>query len=318
MATRRTTSTATKQQSDTVERRILFYRLDAGFDESGGPKEVPVADVLAALDELEFSDEGRYLTEEDGNSICAWIDKPGRRGLRLQLGRIRRSGFPSVEVKGKRSPVPVPAQGGLAESFHAVFFPDGIVGVEFNFYAPRASRIGDYFWRKARPISPRFALLPLLRQDVREQLQKLAAISMMRLRIKASFVEQVRKADDSLGAAFEAARVVSGAEDIELVLRPRLRSKETLQKGLKAKILRLVGLNNLNESTQSFVVAGPSSETMKREEIDVLSDSLVALKRVKKVTVKGREVDSESAYLAIEEAYDDLHDQLVEAAALAQ
>lgn len=317
MATMRTSSLK-KKQNDTVERRILFYRIDAGLDASGAPNVVPVADVLAKLDTLAFDKAGRYLDDEDGNSICAWIDPPSRRGHRLQLGRIRRSGFPSVENKGKRTPVPVPSQGGLAESFHAVFFRDGLVGIEFNFYAPRASRISDYFWRKAKPITPRFALLPLLRQDVREQLQKLGAISMMRLRVKASFVEQVRKADEALGTALDAAIEVSGAQEIELVLRPRLRSKETLQKGFKATILRLVGLNDLNENAQSFVVAGPSSETMKREEIDVLSDSLVALKRVKKVTVKGKEVDSESAYQAIEEAYDELHDQLVEAAGLAE
>jgi len=38
---------------------------------------------------------------------------------------------------------------GLVEPVHVVFFRGGLVGVEFNFYGPRPSRLGYYLQKMA-------------------------------------------------------------------------------------------------------------------------------------------------------------------------
>src|SRR5580692_10346407 len=128
-----------RKNNNTIERKIFFYRVDGGLDDVGRPLPFDVAGSLAAVNKLSWSSGDRYLPDSDGNDVCCWIeskkDKP-----RLRIGRIRRSGLPPVEEAGRLATLPIKPSEGLAETAHVAFFPnDGVVGMEFNFYAPRAS-----------------------------------------------------------------------------------------------------------------------------------------------------------------------------------
>src|SRR5260370_41330586 len=83
----------------TVERRIYFYRVDAGVDGAGGPLAFDPEPVLRCVNDLPFTTDGRYWEDAEGSYTCCWVDQLTDIH-RLRLGHIRRSGFPLVEGSG--------------------------------------------------------------------------------------------------------------------------------------------------------------------------------------------------------------------------
>ena len=74
---------------DSVERKIYFYRADAGRDEAGRPRELAITQIAQALSGLPFAGGERYLETADGNALCCWVDRQ-RPLQRIRFGTIRR------------------------------------------------------------------------------------------------------------------------------------------------------------------------------------------------------------------------------------
>ena len=62
-----------------------------------------------------------------------------------------------------------------------VFFSDGLLGAEFNFYGPRPSRLG-YYLNKVAGLKEFPVFDPLLRSDVAAQLERSAIFACSPLR----------------------------------------------------------------------------------------------------------------------------------------
>jgi hypothetical protein len=129
---------------------------------------------------------GRYLEDEQGNPLCGWPDVAG--GVRdykvksgefprMMFGRVRRSGLPRVEKGGRIDPLGIPSDAGLVEITHVVFFPNNIVGADFNFYGPRVPRLGLYLHTLCPGQCPPLTLLPLLKGDIRGELNRVGCWS---------------------------------------------------------------------------------------------------------------------------------------------
>lgn len=296
----------------TVERKIYFYRVDAGLDEAGRPVPFDPAPTLRHIDKLPFTDNGRYLSAAADYDTCCWVDRttPGR----LRLGNVRRAGLPQVERAGSVSPLSIPPRSGLLEETHIAFFPDNIVGTVFNFHGPRISRLAHYFELKANGICPAVTFEPLLRQDIVNQLQRLQDIRLLQLKIRAPYSTTIAQADRDLGNAFEAAARAGDAEELEIILRPPRYSRRPLSNGLMATVRRLTGREDLREEVSKFVVKGYDPELDRVELVDILNDYLIARKRIVLIDNRTRALDAESAYRAIEEAYKDLRGELLHAA----
>lgn len=149
-----------------IERKIHFYRVCMEGDNASAfnPNH-----VLQDIINLNFQNGDRYCPHGDGDDICAWpLDNPNHNWLRL--GIIRRSNFPQVENHGTISPLPISINHGLLESIHIVFFPNNIVGSEFNFYGPRISSLALYLNTKFADTLSRIHFDILLRQDVQQRL----------------------------------------------------------------------------------------------------------------------------------------------------
>ena len=136
-----------------VERKIYFYRVDAGQDAGARPLQFDPRAVLRHIEDLGWEPQGRYMLDADDNALCCWIDRM-RAPQRLRFGVSRRSGLPLLERDGRVGPLNIAADAGLAELVHVVFFPDNIVGSEFNFYGPRVPRLRSYFEEKAGEVCP--------------------------------------------------------------------------------------------------------------------------------------------------------------------
>lgn len=301
------------QAAATVERKIIFYRVDAGDDDGGRPVPFDPVPALRHIETLAFDTNGRYLRAPDDTLTFCLVDQV-RSPQHLRLASSRRSGLPQVEDGGRLRGLGIPTSTGLAESTHVVFFPERIVGAEFNFYGPRLSRLGTYLAERAGPHCPPLTFQPLLRQDVVRQIDRLQEVRLLQLRIRPSYATTLGQADRDLGAAFEAAARVGDAEELEIVLRPRAHSRRSLGQRIIGTIRALTHRSDLRSNVSRFHVKGYDPETNRTELVDVLSDRLVATKRMVLEGPRTRAISATSAYSAIEEAYQELRSELVQAA----
>jgi hypothetical protein len=301
----------------TLERAIHFYRVDIDGERNGQFAPFDPSPALAAIRGMPYADgaDSRYLPDDDGNAICAWPEMNGAVPA-LRFGQIRRMGLPQLEQAGAVSDLNIAADSGLVEMIHVMFFPGNIVGADFNFYGPRLSRLGIYLHSKSNKMVPLSSFHPLLRRDVTEQLNHLTEIRFFNLRIIKSYIDFVHQADQSLGDAFIAnAQVLDGhAEEFEIILRPSKTGRYSALKRLIGPIRTLVCGSDLRDSAKCFQVSGKHNETGKVEKIDLLRDHLIARKQILRLGERSRAVNPDSAFDVITKAYDELKEDLHQAA----
>lgn len=270
--------------------------------------------VLQRVSELGCVDGERYLGQDDGNVLCAWVDSVDQQ--RARLATIRRSGLPLIEQGGSLNGLGLAADQGLYEPIHVQIFPDNIVGVEFNFYGPRPSRISSYLRRVAgNDLCPAFTLNALLRQDVVAQLGRLQEVRVLELAVRPSYATAVRQADRDLGAAFQAAARVGAPQLVTLRLSPEPHARHWLDRRVLSAIRSLAGRGDMRENTKVFKVKGLDERSGQVEDVDVLRDQLVSSKRIVRLNERTRAVEDAAAYAAIGEAYAELKSELEDAAA---
>lgn len=311
-----------RSDPDTAERRIVFYRADAGLDDDGHPRPVDLLPAVEHINTLPFDENGRYLVGGDDAIACCWVDRLGN-PARLRLATIRRSGLPQVEDLGDLLPLDIAERQGIADQTYIALFPrsvDGlptvIAGAVFNFYGPRVPRLGYYLMTKATGLAPRVTFRPLLRRDTTELLEQLRDIRLFRLRVQPSFLQSISAENQAIGTAFQLAREQGEAQDIEVVLRSRRRSRQPISHSLLDLARRLSRRDDLQEGVVKFEVGGLNGETGRVDLVDVLSDKLVTRRRILRQSGRGRGLDDDDAYAAIEDAYHELEDELLRAASV--
>jgi hypothetical protein len=299
----------------TARRKILFYRVNVGTDPSGRFRQFDPS-VLMSLDSLAFDDEGgRYLIEPDGNALCLWIDSPPPR-LQLRFGRIRRTDLPQIERRGILTELQIDPDAGLSEPIHLTFFDSNIVGVEYNFYGPRLSRLSVYLAAHLSGFSDQISFEPLIRPDVVAQLNRLQDMRLFDLRLRPAYVELVRQADPDLGSTFEAANRLGEPELIEICIKPEKRSRATFLSRMLPVIRRLAQSHEIENAATHFTITGTDSDTGKVEPIDILRSQLLQHRIVAKVSDRGRAVISQSVYNEICNSYESLRSQIDTASSL--
>lgn len=232
----------------------------------------------------------------------------------MRLANVRRTSLPEVEEKCQLSPLPLTTRQGLAETVHAVFFPNNVVGIDFNFYGPRPSALGRYLSNKS-PSCPPLAFDRLLRNDAAERLQKFDYLSLVRLKTRASYASDIARVSQKVGRMLNAASEIGNAAEVEIMIRSEARSRTPLQ-GLTSEVRRILGLQDIRENVAKFEVKGLDSETKRTDALDLLSDALVHKAEMVTIDSRSRAVTRESAYRAIKSAYDMLERQIQEAASV--
>lgn len=289
----------------TIERRIYFYRVDAGQDTAGKPCPFDGGPVLRYVKTLPLLNDHRWTASDDVTYGC-WVDDDSR----LRFGVYRTKALPHVDHFGNLSPL---REREIVETIHVVFFPNRIVGSDFNFYGPRMSRLGQYLSDVAQSVCNPVGFRPLLRHDVISQLDRLREIRLLRLRIRASYDAVVREASRSLGTAFAAAREAGNAEEVEVVLKPKAYSHGWISRNLFIPLRNLAQRHDLHDNVLCFDVKGLDGESGRIELVDMLSDQLVVKKKIILHDGHTGSLDRASAYEAIEEAYAEVKDELISA-----
>jgi hypothetical protein len=165
-----------KQGQSYINRKIYFYKIYAGRNAAGEPLQYDVKCALECIDRLSFSTKARYLEHEDDIQICCWIDDlcPPQK---VRFGKIRRKDFPQVEHQGNLTSLLMPDESGLADCVHIVFFPENVIGIEYNYNGPRVTSISEYLHDKSKNACsqiPEFELL--LQYDVLERLEHIGEV----------------------------------------------------------------------------------------------------------------------------------------------
>jgi hypothetical protein len=300
----------------TVERRIYFYSIDAG-QKSGEPVTFDPVPILSHINDLPFSMEGRYLDVGEGN-VTFVLPKVLEYPQKLVYVLSRRSNLPELERQGDLSPLPIPIDSGLGEKIHVMLF-GRYAAADYNFYGPRATTLSTYFALKAKGVGSRIRLPQLIRGEAVEDLRKLDGITLARFKFHASAMRIVEKADASLAAAFRATIEATGADELELILRKK-RGKGGMTRYLADGVLK--GIRHLAkypETYQEFerlVATGVSRETMQLAEVDVLDDQLILKRKMIKLHRRSRAIQSDSAFLEIENAFAEVLPRLQAAGAV--
>lgn len=313
MAQKKTKKSTRRQPSPpTVERRIFFYRIHCGTDDSGQPVTLDVGPLLRHIRGLPWTLTGRYMPSTDAGLICCWVDRAEPR-QRIRLAKVRRAGLPQVENgSGALTALSIPASAGLAEITHMMFLPRNIVGAVFNFYGPRATTLAAYLRAKGPDPPPDLDIEPLIRADIVEQLDRFQTLRLVDLKIRPSYAEIVQQADDSLGSAFTAASaaVTDELKEVELILRSGRKKASDLGETIKKAVRWLARREDMRENTTRFVVAGLDQETRSTATLDLLSDKLVTKKTIIRQARRTRALVDTSAYEAIDQAYNELRREL--------
>ena len=305
-----------KRKKPRLDRSIYFYRIDAG-KAGGKPLPLDLAPYIESVGKLDFNDGSkRYWDQPSGDPIALWTDETGAAD-RFALATIRRSALPRREHKGKLSSLPLEPGAGLHEPIHVRLFDQNIVGVEFNFYGPRASRLPQYLTHALGQAAPSFSLDPLIRQDVVDQLDKQKDLRLVELQIRAAYASQLSKAKHGkLSPLLKEMAKVADSEVVGLVLRPEPYGHTFLGSGIVKSIKKIAEDPATRVNAVQFRTRGVNPVSGHIDELNLLDDKLVSQQSIVRLGRNSRAVDSASAYSAIGIAYEELEDELELAASV--
>jgi hypothetical protein len=304
--------------SASVDREIHFYRVNTGYDASGQPiafDPVPTLTHINKLKWIKVDPKGRYWKDYEREIAC-WVDSK-QMPFKIKLGNIRRDDFPQVEQGGQTTPLEMPEDASLSEQTHMVFLGNNIVGCEFNFHGPRITKLSYYLADKAVGIAPpELNFDPILRQDVYKELQEFEILKLFRMKIRAPYGDRIKKIDDNLGEAFNAAYRAGEAENIELILRPGKNSSTWLSQSLLNSVKSLVRQPDLHHESSKFIVSGYSRSKGKIIELDLLNELLITKKSIRTIDVRSKALNSDATYGAIISAYEELKSEILDSASI--
>jgi hypothetical protein len=304
------------QAPDTAKRSIHFFRIDGGAGDDGVPIAVNLHPALRKLADLPFSSVdagGRYVSSNDADQ-CAWVDDLGDI-CKVRFANVRRNALPLQEAGGELKDLNLAADAGLYEVSHLCIFPDGIVGVEFNFYGPRPSRMAPYLRRVVGQGCPEFTLEALLRQDVADVLFRKKAVRKLDLSIRRPYIAVIEDAHASLGAALRAAETASQADCVGVYFEPEPYQRRNLDGGILDMLRGLVRRPDLRENARTLKATVVDQDD-RVEEIDLLRDELISQKKVLRQHGRTRVLLSDDAYDKIVEGYNETRDNLARAASV--
>lgn len=304
-----------------VERKIHFFRV--GLYVVAGGALVPVSDynntvsrVLNAINRLGFQGQpNRYLDLGGANRLFLCIDSNSNQIYYGKAVMARRELLPDLERSGNLSPLHIPVDSGLAEITHFVLFANyRVVGVEYNFYGPRASSLASYLEHKSQGLIHRVLMRPILNLDVEETLNRIGEVSVVEVEVHRNGINVLEELDQSLAAAFRAVASVSEAETLDLVLRKRKYSRTGFSFPFsRERLLNLLRRPDpeMRESISKMKARARDTLDGNIREFDLLQDKFVFAKQVVRVDNRRRAIDSGSMYAAIEEAFQELRPNLV-------
>ncbi|GEM02198.1 hypothetical protein SAMN05421839_10573 [Halolactibacillus halophilus] len=297
-----------------IIRKIHFFRFEISelqpgtnnFQRHSNPKE-----VFKNIAELELKGDHErsrfkyYLNNDVSFLIDTNISADSIQG---RFAISRRSALPEIETAGVLKPLEIPMNSGLAEIIHFIYYPaDDVLGVEFNFFGPRATGLSAYLREKSRHSSNPFEFIklnPILNQDLDTLLQDVGEINFFQMEISRNDLSVLENLDRDLYSAFESAANVSDAESVEVILRKKKYSRGGFPLPFsKSSLKDLLSTSDNRQKINRMKVDAESLSEKNNKTFDLLEDKMITSKKVTTIGERSRSVDFESMFERINEAY---------------
>jgi len=291
----------------TVNRSIHFYKINF---ENGGAKLKPdqISKVFSTIDKMSFDETGRYLPLGDGNMRSIYVDSANF-PIKARVGTIRRTGLPDIEERGKISPLNIAPNAGLFEPTHFMIFDNNVAAFEYNFYGPRPGSLKYYIPKKLVGID-KVDLMALFKPDTLDILNKIGEIKLFELRVHRNMGQLLKNLHESLYDCFSSLKKASNSQTLTIILANEKHSRKPIRLKFRERLYEWLQIPGVREGVESIQIKGRNMETDQIEWVDLLQQFLIAEKRVIKQKDGYRAVDSEDMYRAIEQAYNELKDDI--------
>lgn len=289
-----------------AERNIYFYRAIVGDPENQSPPKFDHAAVLGHIASLPFTPGGRYLTDQDNTLLVCWPDV--QHNNRAVFGRVRRQDIPLLERQGSTREVDLRADEGVLELIHMVFFPNNVVGAEFNFYGPRLPRFGQYVEQRAGDVCKSVEFRHLLKENALSDLKRFEGLKMLELKVYKTQAGVLKGLDTDLDTVMNALRRLNAPETVAVTLQAGRKRDSYLGESLLTGLARLVAKPAYRDAVSIMRVTGRNKLTSELEILDLLKDQLVVRKAILKRSKRSRALGDEATYTAIMDSHSEIRD----------
>ena len=292
-----------------LERTIHFYCVDVGRDDANDLCPFDFRHLLAEIAALEFTltdVPSRYEWESADSRLCAFFDPPDARDA-LIFCRSRYSEPLQLERQGEITSLELEQGQGVLDGSHVVFFPDNVVGIEYNRYAPSATKLGWYLTAKSENFLRPVELHHLMRTNPADRLAGLRDLQEIEIEVRSPFVAIVQDEAPSLGKVLDGVReAAGGGRTVRAVLSFPEETRRNALSTLAAQLERLLRRPDIANNATKFKVRGTSQSVGKLDPIDLLTDRIITKKQISRAQPGGRTVDSQAAFAEIRDAYVEL------------
>ena len=315
-----------KVKTSEVKKKINFfgYSMTQGLGED--TVDINPVDVFELINNLPYQldneDIGRYLVDplDETRETLLLSYQTDDNKILGKVAHVRRGARPSVEKKGTgevRSIKELTPDDGIVETTHFVLYPsDRVIAIEYNHHGPRAKTIAVYLETKAKDIINNVELKSVTNREFQRRLNQVdpSGIRILQMRIPISRSEQVRSIDSDIFEAMKSAEKIGQSEEIEIILRPKKRSRATIDVlGRLKNIVEKIMQDN-SEPSEIFTglkIGGLDAETGRSKEFDLLEEHLVSLVHLVRENSM-REIDSDDMFKKIDHAFRSKREEILE------
>jgi hypothetical protein len=303
-----------------VRRKIYFYRIDAGINEA--TQQINAFEPSLVVGRIgSLSDIEKQLERTDGDlTFCRIFN--GDRYPRVQLSTVRMAEIPQGFDRRDSSSFifDIAEEQGISENSHMIFFPNNILGLEYNHRGPGTGRLEEYFRKKVSIPESKVSFTPLMDKDFEEKLQQLSDVRELRIRVSHREVaeansQRIDPEEDNPYEVMESMKNFGEAGEYELAWRSRTRSRENIAKRFFAVARNYLQRYDTEDKGAMLVLRGHDEEGH-MQRINVLNERLMYNETTFKLRATDRSVIPDSAFQAIEKAYRDNKNEIERAAAL--
>ena len=281
-----------------IARKVIFYRLwETDADD-------PLPDGTLGPT---FCEEIRRLPQRE--RLVDWDTAEGRRAVAwpmdkfpfpvLRFSTVRTTAFPEVYnvSDGSASPLTLAEDDGLLESIYCVFFPDGVVGVDYNYLGPRVPQLARYARLVFGPSFPSLRANVLIQPDILEQFERYEEITVAEIAFAPSqFMIDARTTEERtfFGAAQTTTDIFDGFE-VKMAVRG---NSGATGRGLGPRgvafVRQLLGRTEITDGgAKRFRIQGYTQDSRAQIELDLLSEKLMSTVTVARIG-KNRAVEGPS------------------------
>lgn len=236
---------------------------------------------------------------------------------RFKFGLVNRGLLPELEENGVLSDLDLTDKQGLAETSHYVFFDNGIVGELYNHNGPKVGRVQEYIREQMGPLRRQYGfpkIVPLMSRDAWDRINRFNFIEEVTVKVVPLEQPTLTGTQVRLGqailAAFDAANNEAGQVTVCFGKKPYAR-KPTFIGGLVEDIRQWArGSTDLGGEVTGIKIGGRAVEEQATVEVNLFKHHLVAKKKVVRQRGRKKAVEDLSAYQAIEEAFEDMHEDI--------